>query len=72
VQDFDKWILDIGDGKTMSDEGEELVQIPDDILLEKGEDPKETIVNTTYPDLLSNYKERIFCKKEQYFVQEMK
>jgi hypothetical protein len=35
LQDFAKWILDIGDGKTMSDEGEELVQITDDILLEK-------------------------------------
>jgi hypothetical protein len=35
LQDFAKWIFDIGDGKTTSDEGEELVQIPDDILLEK-------------------------------------
>jgi ATP-dependent DNA helicase PIF1 len=63
VQDFAKWILDIEDGKTSSDEGEELVQIPDDILLEKGEDPKETIVNNTYPDLLSNYKERTFLQE---------
>jgi hypothetical protein len=31
--------------------------------LEKGNDPRETIVNSTYPDLLSNYKERAFLQE---------
>jgi hypothetical protein len=60
LQDFAEWILNIGDGNTTSDDGDELIQILDDILLEKGVDPRETIINSTYPDLLSNYRERMF------------
>jgi hypothetical protein len=63
LQDFAEWILDIRDGKTASDDGDELIQVPSDILLEKGSDPKETIVNSTYPNLLSNYRERTFLQK---------
>jgi hypothetical protein len=51
LQDFAEWILNIGDGKITSYDGDELIQIPDDIL-EKGDDPKEMIINSTYPDLL--------------------
>jgi hypothetical protein len=35
LQDFAEWILDIGDGKTSSDEDDELIQVLSDILLEK-------------------------------------
>jgi hypothetical protein len=31
--------------------------------LEKGNDPRETIVNSTYPDLLSNYRKRAFLQE---------
>jgi hypothetical protein len=54
IQKFAKWILDIGDGKTTLDDGDELIHVPSDILLEKRSDPKETIVNSTYSNLLSN------------------
>jgi hypothetical protein len=40
-----------------------LIQVPSDILLEKGSDPKETIVNSTYPNMLSNYRERTFLQE---------
>jgi hypothetical protein len=50
LQDFAEWILDIGGGKTTSDDGDDQIQILDDILLEKGDDPRETIINSTYPD----------------------
>jgi hypothetical protein len=62
LKDFTEWILHIGDEKTSPDE-EEWIDIPNDILLEKGNDPWETIVNITYPDLLSNYKERVFLQE---------
>jgi hypothetical protein len=55
MKDFTKWILNIGDGKTASDDGDEVIQIPDDLLLHKGNDAKEAIVQSTYPDLISNY-----------------
>jgi hypothetical protein len=63
LKDFTEWILCIGDGKTSPDEGEEWIDIPNDILLEKGDDPRETIVNNTYPDLLCNYKETAFLQE---------
>jgi hypothetical protein len=72
LQEFAQWILDIGDGKTTSGNGDELIKIPDDILLEKRDDPRETIINSTYPDMLFNYRGKNFCKKEQYSMQEMR
>jgi hypothetical protein len=63
LKDFIEWILHIGDGKMALDDGEEWINIPDGILLEKGNDPRETIVSSTYPDLLSNYRERVFLQE---------
>jgi hypothetical protein len=50
MKDFAKWILNIGDGKTTSDDGDEVIQISDDLLLHKGNNTKEAIVWSTYPD----------------------
>jgi hypothetical protein len=33
---FAEWILNIGDGKIASNDGDELIKIPEDLLLEKG------------------------------------
>jgi hypothetical protein len=44
MKDFAKWILNIGDGKTTSDDGDEVIQISDDLLLHKGNNTKEAIV----------------------------
>ncbi|XP_040248155.1 uncharacterized protein [Aegilops tauschii subsp. strangulata] len=41
VAEFAEWILNIGDGTNTSSEGEELIKIPSDILLKKGNDPKK-------------------------------
>jgi hypothetical protein len=35
LRDFVKWILNIGGGKR-SDDGDELIQIPKDLLLKRG------------------------------------
>jgi hypothetical protein len=35
LRDFVKWILNIGGGKR-SDDGDELIQIPEDLLLKRG------------------------------------
>jgi hypothetical protein len=60
VHKFAEWILNIGDGKIVIDDGDELIQIPKDLLLQKGDDPREIIVRSMYPDLLKNYRERDF------------
>jgi hypothetical protein len=63
LKDFAEWVLHIGDGKIAWDDGEELIHIPNDILLQGGDDPKKTIINSTYPDLLHNYRERLFLQQ---------
>jgi len=63
VKEFAEWILNIGDGITKSDEGDEWIQIPSDLMLDKGDEPKETIVKSTYPDLFSNYRDPKFLEE---------
>jgi ATP-dependent DNA helicase PIF1 len=63
MTEFAEWILNIGDGNTTTDDGDEFIKIPDNLLLQKEVDVKETIVQSTYLDLLSNYKERDYLKE---------
>jgi len=52
---FAKWILDIGDGKVGEiDDGEAIIEIPTDIIVENSGNPIGDIVSSTYPDLLDN------------------
>jgi hypothetical protein len=51
--EFAKWILQIGNGDTVSLD-EEWVTIPSDLLLQKGDDPKAKIIESTYPGLHDN------------------
>jgi ATP-dependent DNA helicase PIF1 len=41
VAEFAEWILDIGNGKNTSAEGDQLIKMPSEILLKKGNDPKK-------------------------------
>ncbi|KAM0832093.1 hypothetical protein ACQ4PT_065114 [Festuca glaucescens] len=63
VKDFANWILNIGNGTTTSPEGEECIKIPSDILLNKGSDPKKTIVESIYPNLRERYRDREFLEE---------
>jgi hypothetical protein len=63
VAEFAEWILQIGDGKTTTDEGEDWIKIPKDILLQKGKNAKEEIVQSIYPNLLQRYRERDFLEE---------
>jgi ATP-dependent DNA helicase PIF1 len=63
MKDFAEWILNIGDGKIVSDDGDEVIQIPNDLLLHKGNDANEVIVQSTYPDLMLNYRERDYLQE---------
>jgi len=40
-KEFAEWILNIGDGITTSDEGDEWIQISSDLMLDTGDEPKE-------------------------------
>nr|XP_016465484.1 PREDICTED: ATP-dependent DNA helicase pif1-like [Nicotiana tabacum] len=51
LRDFSDWILAIGDGMIGSSvDGNEKVQIPDDLLIKESVDPISAIVESTYPD----------------------
>ncbi|KAM3367371.1 hypothetical protein ACQJBY_016147 [Aegilops geniculata] len=63
VAEFAEWILQIGDGKTASDEGEDWIKIPKNLLLQKGENRKELIVESIYPNLLQKYRERDYLEE---------
>nr|XP_016499812.1 PREDICTED: ATP-dependent DNA helicase pif1-like [Nicotiana tabacum]XP_016499813.1 PREDICTED: ATP-dependent DNA helicase pif1-like [Nicotiana tabacum] len=55
---FSDWILAIGDGIVgTSVDGNEKVQIPDDLLIKQSVDPTSAIVESTYPDFNSRCNE---------------
>ncbi|XP_066315160.1 ATP-dependent DNA helicase PIF1-like [Miscanthus floridulus] len=60
--EFAKWIIQIGNGDTVSLD-EEWVTIPSDLLLQKGDDPKAKIIESTYPGLHDNCCEQKFLEE---------
>lgn len=63
TKDFAEWILSIGNGLAGNKEDEAWINIPKDLILEKGENELETIVNSTYPDISRNYKNRRYLEE---------
>uniref|UniRef100_K3YXY4 ATP-dependent DNA helicase n=2 Tax=Setaria italica TaxID=4555 RepID=K3YXY4_SETIT len=63
IQEFADWILSIGDGLAGDKDDEAWITIPQDLILQKGEDELETIVNNTYPDLSRNYSNRTYLEE---------
>ena len=55
ISQFSEWLLSIGDGKLRSGEdGESLLEIPANLLVQAGDHPLQSIVNATYEGLLQN------------------
>lgn len=49
IEDFSRWILDVGDGKiSQPNDGIAEVEIPEEFLINKGDDPIETIIDAVY------------------------
>jgi ATP-dependent DNA helicase PIF1 len=63
VAEFAEWILQIGDGKTATDEGDDWIKIPKDLLLQRGKNAKQEIVQSIYPNLLQRYRERDYLEE---------
>ncbi|XP_027184152.1 ATP-dependent DNA helicase PIF1-like [Coffea eugenioides] len=60
LEEFSKWILDLGEGKlpaiSFDDEDESTwIEIPDDLLIPQDTDCIHCIIDSTKPDLLANY-----------------
>ncbi|PNY03362.1 ATP-dependent DNA helicase PIF1 [Trifolium pratense] len=57
VKQFSDWILKVGDGKIAEpNDGIAEIPIPSELLLSDFNDPIDAIVNSTYPNLLNNFK----------------
>ncbi|XP_071740919.1 uncharacterized protein [Rutidosis leptorrhynchoides] len=59
-QQFNKWVLDIGDGKVpaVCKDGEEeptWIEIPDEFMVKSDKPPIDAIVDTIFPDFLENH-----------------
>ncbi|KAF7807800.1 ATP-dependent DNA helicase PIF1-like [Senna tora] len=55
LRSFSQWILDVGNGTVGGDnDGNQEIEIPDDLLIKEAADPIKEIVNTTYPSFLDN------------------
>jgi hypothetical protein len=68
LAEFSKWILDIGEGKVpcVSRQGEiepSWIKIPPEFVLRTNEDKMACIVQSTYPNFLSNYKKEMYLKE---------
>jgi len=68
VAEFSKWVLDIGEGKvdSVAREGESepsWIEIPEDILLRTEGDKLSCIVNATYPNFITDYKNTAYLSQ---------
>ncbi|XP_010677948.2 uncharacterized protein LOC104893532 [Beta vulgaris subsp. vulgaris] len=52
LREFSEWILSVGDGKAGGpNDGEAVIEVAKDILIDPGLDPISAIVDSTYPNL---------------------
>ncbi|XP_076927588.1 uncharacterized protein LOC143591184 [Bidens hawaiensis] len=61
---FAQWLLDLGEGKVGgTNDGEAVIEIPDDLLIKDSLDPGSDLINFVYPSVLSNYRQPNFFEK---------
>ncbi|XP_052626960.1 uncharacterized protein LOC128133528 [Lactuca sativa] len=78
IRDFANWLLDIGEGKLGGpNDGETIIDIPDDILINDSHDPIGSLIEFVYPSILENYsdinyfQERAILAPKNEVVQEI-
>ncbi|XP_022024588.1 uncharacterized protein LOC110924922 [Helianthus annuus] len=61
---FAQWLLDLGEGKLGgSNDGDAIIDIPDDLLIIDSADPISSLIEFVYPSLLENYQSSGFYQK---------
>lgn len=65
IQDFDDWILSIGNG-TIGEDGddENIVTFPDDMLIPDSDDHVAKIIQQTYPNLKDNLYTKVYFQEK--------
>ena len=79
IKDFASWLLDIGEGKLGGpNDGETVIDIPNDILINDPDDPIGSLIEFVYPSILEKYsstnyfQERAILAPKNEVVQEIK
>ncbi|KAK1416261.1 hypothetical protein QVD17_32050 [Tagetes erecta] len=61
---FSKWLLDLGEGKVGDpNDGETIIDIPEDLLITDRTDPISSLINFVYPSILENFTQRNFFQE---------
>nr|XP_023912503.1 uncharacterized protein LOC112024097 [Quercus suber] len=63
AREFAEWILKIGDGELGNSEGEALIEIPRDLLIQPGAHPFNDIVKATYPDFDTKFNDSKYLEE---------
>ncbi|XP_022011537.1 uncharacterized protein LOC110911246 [Helianthus annuus] len=64
TQIFAQWLLDLGEGKLGgSNDGDAIIDIPDDLLIMDSVDPISSLIDFVYPSLLQNYQNSGFYQE---------
>ncbi|XP_035840255.1 ATP-dependent DNA helicase pif1-like [Helianthus annuus] len=59
INDFAKWLLEIGEGNVGdSNDGESTIEIPNDLLITDSTDPIQSLIDFVYPSVLDRFKDR--------------
>ncbi|XP_035838928.1 uncharacterized protein LOC110907105 [Helianthus annuus] len=59
INNFAKWLLDVGEGNVgRSNDGEAIIEIPPELLIDNSSDPISSLINFVYPSILENYNDR--------------
>ncbi|XP_021995589.1 uncharacterized protein LOC110892748 [Helianthus annuus] len=59
INNFAKWLLDVSEGNVGgSNDGEAIIEIPPDLLIDSTSDPISSLIDFVYPSILENYNDR--------------
>lgn len=63
IEQFSKWLLNIGEGKlSVPNDGYAEFDIPSEMLISNFDDPITTIIESTYPSFMDNYRSYDYLK----------
>ncbi|XP_060210232.1 uncharacterized protein LOC132637101 [Lycium barbarum] len=63
LANFNKWLLQIGDGSFYDDTDNELIKLPPDICIASSSNPIGSTVEVVYPSLLQKYNDPTYLKE---------
>ncbi|KAK4566259.1 hypothetical protein RGQ29_002484 [Quercus rubra] len=63
IREFTEWILKIGDGELSNSEGEALIEISHDLLIQLGAHPFNDIAKATYPDFDTKFNDSKYLEE---------